>query len=140
MELGWRESTIDADLHADEEGVFRGIQSIKEPLRINVEFADLERFVPPLKGSEDRHVLVETIGRVSFYHYDPYAQLLSKLVRGFRQDLQDAAMFLSTGMVDAARFRSLVAAIPQSTYARYPALSRAAAMDVVDAFLEQAGD
>jgi hypothetical protein len=83
--------------------------------------------------------VVETIGAVSFYHYDPYAQLLSEVVRGFRRDLEDAQMFLRSGMVDTERFRSLVRGIPEEAYARYPALSRRGVMDAVQAFLESTG-
>ena len=88
--LGWRESSIDVDLYADRDAVFRNIQEIKERLNVNVEFARPEHFVPPLKGSARRHVLVRTVKPITFYHYDPYAQVLSKVVRGFRRDLDDA--------------------------------------------------
>lgn len=132
---GWRSSTIDADLHADHEAVFRDIQEIKERLQINVEFARPEDFVPALAGTEGRHVLIETIGRVSFHHHDPYAQLLSKVVRGFRKDMQDAESFVTSGMVDPERFRSLVNDIPAAAYARYPALSRPAVLEAVEDFL-----
>ncbi len=134
---GWRSSTIDANLHADHEAVFRDIQGIKERLQVNVEFVRPEDFVPPLSGTEDRHILLETIGRVSFYHYDPYAQLLSKVVRGFRKDMQDAESFITSGMVDAGQFRSLVLDIPGVAYARYPAISQQAILDAVDGFLDQ---
>lgn len=137
--LGWRDSTLDADLSADRDEVFRDIQGIKERLELNVEFARPEDFVPPLAGTAERHVLIETVGRVSYYHYDPYAQALSKIVRGFRKDLQDAAAFLSSGMVDAERFRALVRAIPEAEYARYPTLSRKAVQDAVADFLARKG-
>ncbi len=136
---GWRSSTIDADLHADHETVFRDIQEIKERLQINVEFARPEDFVPSLAGTEGRHLLLETIGRVSFYHYHPYAQLLSKVVRGFRKDMQDAESFITSEMVDPERFRSLVHDIPEAEYARYPALSQRAVLEAVDGFLAQIG-
>ena len=135
VHAGWRASTIDADLYSDQEEVFRDIQAIKERLQLNVEFARPEDFVPALAGSEARHVLVETYGNVSFYHYDPYAQLLSKVIRGFEKDAQDAESFLTSGMVDAERFRLLVDEIPEAAYARYPALSQAAVLRAVDGFL-----
>jgi hypothetical protein len=75
----------------------------------------------------------------SFYHYDPYAQLLAKVVRGFSRDLEDARMFLHSGMVDAERFRSLVEGIPETSYGRYPAISRQAVIDAVQGFLGSAG-
>lgn len=132
---GWRESTIDADLHSEEHEIFRDIQNIKERLQLNVEFARPEDFVPALAGSADRHVFIETVGRVSFYHYDPYAQLLSKIVRGFRRDLQDAEALIASGMVDTKRFRSLVHEIPETEFSKYPALSRRAVLEAVDDFL-----
>ena len=134
---GWRVSTIDADLYSDREEVFRDIQTIKERLHLNVELVRPEEFVPALEGSEGRHVFIETLGSVSFYHYDPYAQLLSKVVRGFNRDVEDAERFLASGMVDAERFRSLVGQIPKKAYARYPALSRQGVLEAVDAFLSR---
>lgn len=134
---GWRASSIDADLCADEDAVFRDIQGIKERLNVNVEFARPEHFVPALEGSAERHVFIETVGRVSFYHYDPYAQVLSKVVRGFERDIEDARRFVRSGMVDPAKLRALVDAIPESAYAKYPSLSRAAVEQAVDAFLRE---
>ncbi len=139
VHAGWRPSTIDADLHSDQEQVFRDIQGIKERLQLNVEFARPEDFVPALAGSERRHVFLETHGNVSFYHYDPYAQLLSKIVRGFRRDLEDAEHFLASGMVQAEQFRSLVQEIPETEYAKYPALSREAVLEAVEGFLSRTG-
>lgn len=134
--LGWRRSSIDVGLFSDRHDVFGDIQAIKERLNINIELARPEHFVPPLKGTQDRHVLIDTMGSVSFFHYDPYAQLLSKVVRGFRRDLDDAHDFVRCGMVDPKRFRDLVAAIPDSAYAKYPSLSKRGVEGAVEAFLE----
>ena len=139
VEQGWRESTIDVDLYADDEAVFLDIQRIKETQQVNVEFARPEHFVPPLAGAVDRHIFIATFGGVSFFHYDPYSQVLSKVVRGFRRDLEDARNFIDAGLVDAARFRKRVDAIPESAFARYPALSRKAILDAVGAFLDSVG-
>jgi len=136
---GWRESTIDVDLHAADETVFRDIQRIKDTERLNVEFARPEHFVPELAGVSDRHVFIAAFGGVSFFHYDPYSQAFSKIVRGFRRDLEDSRHFIEDGLVDADRFRRLVDAIPESAFAKYPALSRKAVLDAVDAFLDCTG-
>lgn len=133
--VGWRRSSIDVDLFSDRQDVFRNIQALKERLNMNIEFARPEDFVPPLRGSGDRHVFIETMGPISFYHYDPYAQLLSKIVRGFQRDLEDAGEFVRRGMVDPDRFRTLVAAIPDTAYARYPSLSRSGVEGAVETFL-----
>jgi len=137
VHAGWRESTIDADLSADDDAVFRDIQGIKERLQLNIEFARPEDFVPPLIGSDDRHVFIDTIGKVSFYHYDPYAQLLSKVVRGFNRDIQDAENFVRSDMVDPKLFQTLVQRIPMRSFAKYPALSRQAVEEAVHNFLHR---
>jgi hypothetical protein len=137
VHAGWRESTIDADLASDDDAIFRDVQGIKERLQLNIEFARPEDFVPPLRGSNDRHLFIDTVGKVSFFHYDPYAQLLSKVVRGFNRDMQDAESFVRSGMIDQQLFRSLVRRIPERAYAKYPALSRQGVLDAVDDFLER---
>jgi hypothetical protein len=137
---GWRSATIDADLFGERQEVFRDVQGIKERLRLNIEFARPEHFVPALAGSSRRHRFIERIGTVGFYHYDPYAQLLSKIVRGFRKDLEDARDFVKSGWVDAERFQQLVDDIPDAAYVKYPNLSRRAVRKAVDAFLTHISD
>ena len=132
---GWRSSSVDVDLYSEDEVVFRNIQKIKERLGMNIEFARPESFVPPLRGSAARHTFIKEIGRISFYHYDPYAQFLSKVVRGFQRDVEDAREFIRSEMVDPEKLRSLVAAIPDAAYARYPNLSRAGVENAVESFL-----
>ena len=117
--------------------MFREIQSIKKRLNVNVEFARPEHFVPEIPESAERHVFIESIGPVSFYHYDPYAQTLAKIVRGFLRDVEDARHFIRSGMVDRERLRSLVTRIPESAYSRYPALSSASVKRAVTDFVEQ---
>lgn len=136
---GWRASTIDADLYAEDDEVFRDVQGIKERLRLNIEFARPEHFVPTLAGSGDRHLFIDRVEDIDFYNYDPYAQLLSKIVRGFRMDLLDAEQFLKSGMVDAGLFLELVRQIPESAYAKYPNLSRASVLGAVEHFLSKIG-
>lgn len=132
---GWRDSTLDIDLHGDPELLFRDIQKVKERLDLNVEFARPEDFVPALAGTEGRHVFIEKIGSVSYYHHDPYAQAFSKVVRGFDRDMRDAESFVASGMVDPDRLRALVHEIPVAAYARYPALSRDPVVAAIDDFV-----
>ena len=136
---GWRTSTVDIDLHGEPERLFEDLYEVKERLGINVEFARPEDFVPPLVGSDHRHLFIDRIGAVSFYHHDPYAQAFSKIVRGFDRDLSDAQSFVSSGMVDPRRLLDLVNDIPPKSYAKYPALSRDAVLAAVGAFVERVG-
>lgn len=135
----WRPSSIDADLCSDREELFRDIQAIKERLQINVEFVRPEHFVPPLEGSEDRHIFLESVGNVDLFHYDPYSQILAKIVRGFARDLDDAGNFVKSGMVKPGTLRELVRAIPNAAYAKYPRLSAQAVNGAVDSFLRGFG-
>jgi len=135
--LGWRRSSIDVDLYSDREVVFRDIQEIKERLNINIEFARPEDFVPPLPGTAGRHVFIDTVGAITFYHYDPYAQLFSKVARGFQRDLDDAREFIRSGMVDPQKLRSLVTKIPNSAFAKYPSLSRDGIENAIETFLTE---
>lgn len=135
---GWRPSTVDVDLHGEPERLFRDVQELKERLSVNIEFVRPEDFVPALSGTEDRHVFIEKIEGVSFYHHDPYAQAFSKIVRGFDRDLRDAGDFVASGMVDPHRLRELVHAIPSESYARYPALSLDGVVAAVDDFVSGA--
>ncbi len=137
--LGWRRASIDVDFFSEQDALFVNVQQIKERLNVNVELARPEDFVPPLAGSEDRHVFIERVGPISLYHYDPYAQLLSKVVRGFQRDIDDASEFIKSGLVDGERFRSLVRDISDSAYAKYPRLSRRGVENAVDAFLSDMG-
>jgi hypothetical protein len=132
---GWRDSSVDADLYAERDDIFRDVQAIKERLHLNIELVRPEHFVPPLEGSANRHVFIETLGGFSFYHYDPCAQLLSKIFRGFERDLVDARSFVSSGMVDIEQFRGLVRAIPDSAWSKYPRHSPDAVRQAVDEFL-----
>ncbi len=136
---GWREASIDVDLFSDHEELFSDVQGMKERLNLNIEFARPEHFVPPLSGAQERHLLVETVDPVHFYHYDPYSQLFSKVVRGFTRDLEDARHFLSSGMVEANRFANLVAEVPDSAFARYPSLSPGGVRQAVKMFLKAEG-
>jgi len=74
------------------------------------------------------------MGSVSFYHYDPYAQLLSKVVRGFERDLEDARNFAASGMVKREQLRDLVERIPKRIYSEYPSLTDAAVREALETF------
>ena len=133
--MDWRAATIDADLYSESDGPFRRIQEIKERLGVNIELVRPEDFVPALADSGNRHMFIRRIQGVEFFHYDPYAQAFSKIVRGLRKDLLDAEQLLQLEEVEPATLRELVHAIPDEAWNRYPALSPPAVRAVVDEFL-----
>jgi hypothetical protein len=124
--LGWRESTVDADIVIvpERDELYRALPRLKEELRLNVEIASPAHFVPELPGWRERSLFIERIGRVSYYHYDPYAQALSKVQRGHEKDLADVRQLIARGLVEPRRLRELFEAIQARLY-RYPAVDPA---------------
>ncbi len=133
-ERGWRTSTLDANLSADDDAVFRHVQKLKETLNLNIELVRPTDFVPSLPGEDQRHVFIQTIGNVDFFHFDPYAQALSKIVRGFDRDLLDVGHMLASGWVELLKLEAFVDKIPDAAYARYPSISKKAVISALKSF------
>ena len=124
--LGWRPTTIDADIviFPESDRLLRAIPRLKETLRMNVELASPAHFIPELPGWDERSPFITREGRVSFHHYDLYAQALSKIERGHAQDRQDVTEMLRRALVEPARLRELFEQIEPKLY-RYPAIDPA---------------
>jgi hypothetical protein len=121
--LGWRASTLDADIEVvpESDALLRAVPRLKEELQLNVELASPAQFIPELPGWAERSPFIRCEGRVSFHHYDFYAQALAKIERGHAQDRGDVEEMLRRGLVEPARLREMFAAITPQLY-RYPAL------------------
>jgi hypothetical protein len=133
---GWRETTIDVDLRFEPESdeLLREIPLLKERLGVNIELASPPDFIPELPGWRERSPLVFREGQISVHHFDFYSQALSKIERGFGQDLADVQSMLESGLVDRAGLRKLYAAIEGDLY-RYPAIEPVAFTRKLDAAL-----
>lgn len=131
--LGWRATTIDIDIEIvpDRDDILRMIPSLKESLQINVELASPAHFIPELPGWRERSTFIAREGKVSFHHYDFYAQALSKIERGHAKDRADLAAMLRDGLVEPARLRELFESIVPEIY-RYPALDVASFRRALD--------
>ena len=66
-----------------------GLPLITSKLGVNVELASPREFIPLPSEWQARRVSVTRDGPLSFEHFDPYSQALSKLERGHAQDLED---------------------------------------------------
>lgn len=122
--IGWRASTIDVDLELKPEPdeVLRAIPRLKEDFEINVELASPSQFIPELPGWEQRSPFITREGRLSFHHYDFYAQALSKIERAHSRDIADVREMLSRGLINAGTLLAMFDRIEPQLY-RYPALS-----------------
>lgn len=124
---GWRGSTVDVDLRLepDVDSLLREIPALKEDLGVNIELASPPDFIPELPGWRDRSPFVFREGNVDIHHFDFYSQTLSKIERGFSQDLDDVARMMESGLVEPARLQELFDAIEPELF-RYPAIDPAA--------------
>jgi hypothetical protein len=131
--FGWRDTTIDVDVKIipDSDDVFQAIPALKESLQINVELASPDMFIPPLPGWEERSLFISQEGNVSWYHYDPYSQALSKIERGHQRDARDVQELIRRDLVKPSELRTLFAqVVPQLI--RYPAIDPEAFANKVD--------
>lgn len=121
--MGWRDTTVDADLIfvPDRDALYRVLPRLKEELQLNVEIASPAHFIPELPGWRQRSPFIAREGKVSFHHYDLYAQALAKVERGHEKDVTDVREMLGRGLVEPGRLRELFAAIVPGLH-RYPAV------------------
>ncbi|MFZ1699544.1 MAG: DUF6036 family nucleotidyltransferase [Pyrinomonadaceae bacterium] len=124
--MGWRDSTIGINLKFDPEldELYRAIPAIKESLEINVELASPSDFIPAIPGWQDRCRYIGREGSVSFFHYDPYGQVLSKIERGHDQDILDVEAMIASGLVERGKLTDIFAQIEPLLY-KYPAIDPA---------------
>jgi hypothetical protein len=120
---GWRESTVDIDLRLDPEplGAFEAIATLKEELDVNVELASPADFLPELPGWRERSPSIGRFGAIDAFHYDLYAQALSKVERGHERDLDDARAMLERGLIQRSRLLELFEEI-EPGLVRFPAV------------------
>jgi hypothetical protein len=120
---GWRASTIDVDVRIvpEQDAIFRAIPRLKEHLQLNVELASPDHFIPVKAGWEDRSPFVAREGRLSFHHFDLYAQALAKIERGHAQDVSDVREMLERRLIDPPGLLAYYEAIEPDLF-RYPAI------------------
>jgi hypothetical protein len=137
---GWRETTVDIDveLEGDAEKLLRALPAIKDELHVNVELAAPHHFIPELPGWRERSRYIGSEGGLHFFHYDAYAQALSKIERGHVQDLKDVHTMLERGLVVTDELLHLFARIEPELY-RYPAIDPGALRRKVEAVVAERG-
>ena len=138
--IGWRASTIDVDvaLVPEQDELMRELPRIKQELDINIELASPGDFIPLPPEWRERSIGIARQGQLSFAHFDPYSQALSKLERGHRHDLDDVEELKRRGLVEPARLRELYEQIEPDLY-RFPAVNPATLRAAVESAAEQPG-
>jgi hypothetical protein len=130
---GWRDTTIDIDIKLipDRDEILREIPRLKEEMNLNVELAAPSDFIPLPAGWEERSPLICQEGKLSFHHFDPVAQALSKVERGHDQDIRDVQEMIATGLVNPAEALIQFEAIESDLY-RFPAIDPASFRKAVE--------
>jgi hypothetical protein len=134
--LDIREQTVDIDIKIDPEpaGTFEAIAAIKRDLDLNIELASPDDFIPAPPEWRAFAVPIETVGEVSFFHYDFVMQALAKLERGYSQDLSDVASLVKGGHITLQQLRERFLQI-EGLLIRYPAIDTQEFRAKVRAFL-----
>lgn len=133
---GWRNTTLDIDIKLipDSDEILRAIPRLKDQLKINIELASPDQFIPELPGWRDRSRFIQQVRRIFFFHYDFYSQVLAKLERGHAKDLLDVGHMLSGGFIEKDELLRLFETIEPNLY-RYPALDPPSFRQAVERFL-----
>lgn len=134
--LGWRNATIAIDLQMipENDRMLCSIPALKEQMNINVELASPADFIPELPGWKTRSWFIMQDRTVAFYHYDFYAQALSKIECFHERDVLDVKEMLQRRLIEPARLRELFGAIVPFLY-RFPAISPEAFRQKLDSIL-----
>lgn len=134
---GWRATTVDIDLKLvpDQDAILRAIPRLKETLRINVELAAPDQFIPELPGWRERSRFIRQVGQAAFFHYDFYSQALAKLERGHDKDLRDVGEMALRGRIESGELLRLFETIEPWLY-RYPAIDPATFRRAVEDFVK----
>ena len=135
--IGWRETTLDIDLHPEPEaaGFFEALPELKESLEVNVELAAPFHFIPALPGWRERSVFISRHGKLDFFHCDFYSQALAKLERGHARDERDVEQMTARRLVVPAELHRWFAEVRPGLI-RYPAVDAAVFAERVAAYLK----
>jgi hypothetical protein len=121
--LGWRTSTLGVDIKVipEQNDVLRGVAAIKESLDMNIELASPDHFIPVLPRWQERSRFIAQEGKLSFHHYDFYAQALAKIERGHELDRGDVQQMFAAKLIEPRKLVELFETIEPELY-RYPAI------------------
>ncbi len=138
--LGWRNATIDIDLKVipDSDESLQLFSILKDRLDVNIELASPDDFIPALPGWEERSIFIAQVGRVTFLHYDFYAQALAKIERGHDLDLSDVHHLLEARLIDPKKLVQLFSQIEDQLF-RYPAVNPEVCRRAVKQVVSEAG-
>lgn len=138
--LGWRDTTIDIDLKVipESDESLQLFAKLKERLDVNIELASPDDFIPELPGWEARSTFIAQLAKVTFLHYDFYAQALAKLERGHDSDLSDVRQLFRAELINPQKLMDLFSQIEDQLF-RYPAINPSSFRRAVEVAISEVG-
>lgn len=138
---GFRGSTLDIDVvfKPDTDQLFSEIPRLKNELSINVELASPADFIPVKDDWEARSTFIGQFDRLSAYHFDVYAQALSKIERGHENDLRDVRAMVDSGLIEKKSLREYYDSV-RAKLIRYPAIDPKSFERAVESFVNEMKD
>lgn len=135
--LGWRDSTVAVDLKIvpETDEILRKLPTLKEQLQINIELAAPDDFIPELPAWQERSRFIRQEGKLTFLHYDLYAQALAKIERGHDTDVRDVQELLSRKLIEPEVVLNFFERIRDQLY-RYPAIDEASFRRAIETALK----
>ena len=102
---GLRSQSIDIDLtyqiaSEDHDAFVQTLRRLKDDMNLNVEEASPGDFIPLPSGANERAIFVGRFGQLDIFHFDLYSTALSKIARGFEEDLDDVIKLLRGKRID----------------------------------------
>jgi hypothetical protein len=97
---GWRTETesIDLTIVPDRE-LARILPRLEKDFQVGIGLAYPDQFIPIVPGWEERSPVIGSEGRVTFHHFDYYAQALEKLERNLDRDREDVVTMVRRGLI-----------------------------------------
>ena len=103
-------STLDIDLQFDVEpehhtAFIRCLRQLSRQLKLPIEQASPEQFIPLPKGYQHRHRFIGRYGLLDVFHFDFYSVALSKIHRGNEKDFVDVIQMVTQGVIELPQLR-----------------------------------
>ncbi len=111
----------EVDLVPRDDVLLGALAGLKYSCELTVRLGSPADSIPVTSGWERRSPLIERRGRVSFHHFDLYAQALAKVERGHAEDMADVRELLRRGRIDRTRALKYFRRIEPELH-RYPAI------------------
>ena len=103
-------NTFDIDLQFEVQpkhhtAFIRCLRQLSRQLKLPIEQASPEQFMPLPKGYQDRHQFIGRYGLLDVFHFDFYSIALSKIHRGNEKDFVDVMQMVRKSVIELPQLK-----------------------------------